>query len=620
MKLPRRLGLLGMMALAASLVGQEPAQKTPDAKAIAKARGLVHEIFAQDLKAATTPPARLKLVTVFMQQARENRDDAANRFVLLEEALDQASLAGDIHLALNILDELSRDFETDSLERRSRLLARAAGANPSVETARVLVDLILPLIREAVEADQYPAALELGKIASLAAEKADDAALVSQVKRRLNDVAAVQAGYSRLQAAIDRLKVDPKDPQANLDLGVYYAFLKQRWDKALPLLAMGGDATLKALATRDLAKPALAAEQLALADAWWERSIDEKEPGQLALQTRAAFWYEQAVARLAGINRTKAAKRIERVAILRSGLTGDGPGGPLGELKKLDGHADEVKSVAFSSDGRHALTGSVDQTARLWDLSTGKEEKVLKGHTKQLWAVAFHPNNRQAFTSSWDGTVRFWDLRTGDEVRRFIHRLDINGIALSRNADLLVAGSDDHNAYLWNTTTGEEIRRVSGHTGFVYGVALAGDGKHLATCGVDKSIRIHDVANGSLLRILDGHANPVTNVVFSPDSRYLFSCGDGQPRMWETATGQLVRRFEGHTGFALSLALSADGRRLVTGGDDRAIRLWDVNTGKELQKLTGHEGSVVALAISPDGRKALSGSIDRSVRLWGLAK
>ena len=93
----------------------------------------------------------------------------------------------------------------------------------------------------------------------------------------------MQEGYRRLQGAMDRLKANANDPAANLELGRYYALLKHRWDKALPLLARGGDAVLQALARQDLANPDKAAGQVALADAWWERSLAEKEPARLAL-------------------------------------------------------------------------------------------------------------------------------------------------------------------------------------------------------------------------------------------------------------------------------------------------------------------------------------------------
>nr|MBA2306715.1 WD40 repeat domain-containing protein [Candidatus Dependentiae bacterium] len=47
-----------------------------------------------------------------------------------------------------------------------------------------------------------------------------------------------------------------------------------------------------------------------------------------------------------------------------------------------------ITSVAFSADGKTVLTGSTDTTARLWDVTTGKELQVLKGHTNDITSVA----------------------------------------------------------------------------------------------------------------------------------------------------------------------------------------------------------------------------------------
>jgi len=96
------------------------------------------------------------------------------------------------------------------------------------------------------------------------------------------------------------------------------------------------------------------------------------------------YWYEKALVNLAGLSRTKALKRIEMVSARVTGTNPDGPSGPVGELKKFEGHSDEVKGVALSHDGRYGVSGSIDQTVRVWDLATGKEEKLLRGHHPSL--------------------------------------------------------------------------------------------------------------------------------------------------------------------------------------------------------------------------------------------
>lgn len=617
--------ILGLFTLLAMWGAAPSAQETgkrrplPSKEAQAKSLKLILEIFGDDFEKAKDSESRTKLASYLMQQAKESRDDLVNRYVLYIEASALAAAAGDATLALVCVDELAKEFDIDPWKLRTTALAAAAENSPSKETSKTHVELLLPMIADAVEADSYDTALALVKIADVAARKSKVIALVGTVQKREEEVRAVQKSFARLQAFIDRLKDNPKDGEANLELGRYFALMKGRWERALPLLANGSDETLQKLARLDAGSPKDVQAQLALADGWWDAAGKEKDPAQLALMRRAQHWYEQAIGGLAGLNRTKAARRIEQVSARGAGTSGsEVPAGPVGELKKLEGHTDEVKGVAFSPDGRSAVSGSVDQTARIWDLTAWKEDKVLRGHSKQIWSVTFHPSGRSVFTASWDASARQWDVKTGNELRRFSHRLDLNAVAVSRDGGTLLTGSDDQAVYLWSVANGDELRRIPGHTAFVYAVAFAPDGRHIASGSVDKSVRVSDLSTGQLVKSFEGHTAAVTNVAFSFDSRYVFASGDSFVRQWEIATGKEFRRYEGHTGLVIGMALSPDGRRLLTGGDDKTVRLWDTNTGKELLKLPGHTDTVSCVAFSSDGRRAISGSLDRTVRVWGL--
>lgn len=612
--------LVGMPFL--FLQAQEAPRKlpVPDRPLLQKAEALVNDIFKDDFASAKDPESLSKLAALLLEQARDPKDEPANRYVLFHKGLSLAAGAGDATLALSAIDDLARDFQVAALNLKAESLAQALAATKAPEAAKNLVAITLPLIGEAIEADNYAAAKALGKVAEEAARRSRTVSLVLAMQKKNEEILAVEKGYARFQAYVDRLKKDAMDAEANLELGKYYAFLKGRWEKALPLLAMGGDKALKAQARRDLSQPKDARDRLGVADGWWDLAEKTNEPMKAHLERRALHWYEQAVGELTGLSRTKAAKRIEKIAARLAGSPTDGPAGPVGELRKLDGHGEEVKAVAFSLDGRFAVSGSIDNTVRVWDLVSGKELKRLTGHTKQVWAVAFLPTGRQVLSASWDATVRLWDIQSGAEVKRFTHRLDVNGLALNRSGTSMLTGSDDHNVYLWDVSTGEEIKRFPGHNNFVYGVAFAPDGRHIASGSVDKTARVYDLTTGTTVKVIQGHTNAVSNVVFSLDSRRLFTCGDNAAHMWEIATGRQTKRFEGHAGLVHALALSPDGRRLITAGDDKTIRVWDIGTAKELHKLQGHTESISCLAISSDGRRLLSGGMDRTVRLWGLPR
>src|SRR5262249_29029428 len=77
------------------------------------------------------------------------------------------------------------------------------------------------------------------------------------------------------------------------------------------------------------------------------------------------------------------------------------------------GHTDAVTSVAFSPDGSRIVTGSNDQTAKVWEARTGAPQLDLKGHTSWVVSLAFSPDGMRIVTGSYDHTAKVWDARTG---------------------------------------------------------------------------------------------------------------------------------------------------------------------------------------------------------------
>src|SRR5262249_35861241 len=88
------------------------------------------------------------------------------------------------------------------------------------------------------------------------------------------------------------------------------------------------------------------------------------------------------------------------------------------------GHGAAVTSVAFSPDDQYAVTGSLDKTARLWDVATGRQVRQFVGHRDGVTSVAFAPDGHYVLTGSLDKTARLWDVATGQQVRLFAGHTD----------------------------------------------------------------------------------------------------------------------------------------------------------------------------------------------------
>lgn len=247
----------------------------------------------------------------------------------------------------------------------------------------------------------------------------------------------------------------------------------------------------------------------------------------------------------------------------------------------LTGHTGAVRSIAFAPDGKLLLSGSHDNSLRLWDLQQTVEVKALRGHGSRVEAVALNPTGKLAASGSQDGSVRVWD---------------INGYAESR-------------------TIGS--RTLTGHADAVLAARFAADGRVL-TASRDRTAKLWDHSGVELVRFEQGHEFLATSAVFFDNGQRLVTgAGDNTARVWNVGSGAELMVMRG-TGRAGAVAVDPAGRLLATGGSRSAAQLWNVATGERVAELMGHRAEITSVAFNPSGTLLATGDDRGEIRLWKL--
>jgi hypothetical protein len=123
-------------------------------------------------------------------------------------------------------------------------------------------------------------------------------------------------------------------------------------------------------------------------------------------------------------------------------------------VRTLHGHTSSVTAVGIAPDGRFAVSGSWDNTLRVWDLAASELNKTLIGHVDFISAVAVTPDSRYLVSSSADNTLRLWDLVTGQTKKTFVGHTDfVTAVAVTPDGQYIVSGSRDHTLRVWDVAT-----------------------------------------------------------------------------------------------------------------------------------------------------------------------
>jgi serine-threonine kinase receptor-associated protein len=252
------------------------------------------------------------------------------------------------------------------------------------------------------------------------------------------------------------------------------------------------------------------------------------------------------------------------------------PRGETGDwIGTFIGHKGAVWSAHINQTASQVATGSADYTAKVWDALSGKELTTFQ-HSKIVKSVHFSLDGKRLITGGLDKTLRIFDLSKpeGEPQQMEGHTQSVKQIVWSKqDPNIVISGGGDNALRIWDVRTLKEVKNIPVKSA-VTSIDLSLDNKHMtATAG--KEVFFYDAAKFELVKSYSLSLE-LNSASLAPDAQTFVVGGssDFWARVYEFSTGKELELHKGHHGPVHCVHFAPDGATFATGSEDGTIRLW----------------------------------------------
>ena len=274
-----------------------------------------------------------------------------------------------------------------------------------------------------------------------------------------------------------------------------------------------------------------------------------------------------------------------------------------GDVSMTNGHTEIVRCVSFSKNGHSLVSGSADQTIRVWNTNNGSTRAILKGHTTDVYSVSIAPNGTTIASGGGnkDSTVRIWNIVEQQKEEKEEKEEDV------KNGDIKDAITDNvkEQQQLQQQEQQEEQQEEQEEK--------IGDNTTTTATSLNQSPRI--ITNSI---ICQGHSQWIRCLSWNCNQSKLASAsGDRSIIIWNGFTGEKIHVFEQHTDEVTSICFSPNGALLISCSLDETICLWNVENGTCLHTLKCEGcGEMTNVRFSNDGEYIICEGWDKTIHVW----
>lgn len=268
------------------------------------------------------------------------------------------------------------------------------------------------------------------------------------------------------------------------------------------------------------------------------------------------------------------------------------------EVRSFLGHQFSVNSLDFSSDGKYLITGNGDQTAKIWEVATGKEILSVHPDQERITDVAFDPKGKFFVTVGFGRKAVVWEFPS----KKKLHEFPADGyagsggsinLAISPNSEWLAIGEDNSVANVYKTGTWENafkfnFSEYSSCGGCYTDVNFSPDNRYLLKTTNRGEAALYDLKNGALIKRYQKKVEDVSSGVFSRDGKLVAICTKDRVTIYNTQSGDSVKSINPKTESDINQAVfSASGKQLLLACDNNVVLIWDIITNRKAGELTG---------------------------------
>lgn len=250
----------------------------------------------------------------------------------------------------------------------------------------------------------------------------------------------------------------------------------------------------------------------------------------------------------------------------------------------------EEGSEVVDMEGYARTNKAIRSTLVVYD-TLARKAMTLKGHNDEITSIEFSRDGSLLLTGSADSTARVWDLGSGRELFSLVHP--------ASTSVTQAAFTPDNRCVATSTTLMEQKPNFPNAT---------------PVPGEQSTLRVWELATKRT--VVETKRDSTFLVQCTPDSRQmLLGAGDNTLATFDARSGQRLGTFKGHSAPIVGALFFKDGKRLLTGSSDQTAKLWDTATGRELLSLS-HSAPVVGTALSPDNKRVLTVTADGNLTIW----